>query len=349
MAKNAYMIITDLHFGNIAASTRLDYRKEIEFVKCRLLENAIKYKNDGYNVKTLLLGDVFHGSYRNVTDALIDISYFTMWREKIGELYSVLGNHELTYYKANPFYVLLSKMESERVQKIMNKVWTPLGLSNVFRVMDNLKDGEVVFYFNHYGTGIQVPDGSSEAIGLFHQDIIDPLIIDEMRKKYNSEYYGASRELDRLQVLSDYKHCFFGHIHTAYGVWQTGKTYLHYLASLGRTNEREVNDSMLERNVPCVLIEDGKLLTIEDNFIILPERKECISESNVMLNQQEYGLRKEVKNLRDYVPVDDNPVKDVQTLFKGDACAERVLGELADGRCSWLISLNSKLRGLGIE
>lgn len=176
MAKNVYMIVTDLHFGNIAASSRLNYRKEVEFVKCKLLETAIKYRSNGCTVKMLLLGDIFHGSYRDVTDALVDFSFFTMWREKIGEIYTVLGNHELTYYKANPFYALINKMESEAVQKIINKVWTPLGLSNTIRVVDKLEDGNVDFYFNHSSTAVQSVSVNDDkvAIGLFHQDLIDP-------------------------------------------------------------------------------------------------------------------------------------------------------------------------------
>ena len=66
-------------------------------------------------------------------------------------------------------------------------------------------------------------------------------------------------------------------------------------------------------------------------------------------NRQEYQERKTVRELRDYVPIADDPVSDVKALFRGDSDAERILYELADGRCSWLISLNSKLRGLGIS
>lgn len=351
MAKNVYMIVTDLHFGNIAASSRLNYRKEVEFVKCKLLETAIKYRSNGCTVKMLLLGDIFHGSYRDVTDALVDFSFFTMWREKIGEIYTVLGNHELTYYKANPFYALINKMESEAVQKIINKVWTPLGLSNTIRVVDKLEDGNVDFYFNHSSTAVQSVSVNDDkvAIGLFHQDLIDPAIVEEMKNRYGNEYYGLTRELDNAYELTGYNHCFFGHIHTAYGIWKAGDVYLHYLASLGRTNEREVNDSMLERNIPCIVVEDDRFVAIEDNFVVLPDRKTCISESNVIENRQEYQERKTVRELRDYVPIADDPVSDVKALFRGDSDAERILYELADGRCSWLISLNSKLRGLGIS
>lgn len=90
---------------------------------------------------------------------------------KIGEIYTVLGNHELTYYKANPFYALINKMESEAVQKIINKVWTPLGLSNTIRVVDKLEDGNVDFYFNHNSTAVQSVSVNDDkvAIGLFHR------------------------------------------------------------------------------------------------------------------------------------------------------------------------------------
>lgn len=186
-----------------------------------------------------------------------------------------------------------------------------LGLSNTIRVVDKLEDGNVDFYFNHNSTAVQSVSVNDDkvAIGLFHQDLIDPAIVEEMKNRYGNEYYGLTRELDNAYELTGYNHCFFGHIHTAYGIWKAGDVYLHYLASLGRTNEREVNDSMLERNIPCIVVEDDRFVAIEDNFVVLPDRKTCISESNVIENRQEYQERKTVRELRDYVPIADDPVK----------------------------------------
>lgn len=349
MAKNAYMIITDLHLGNIAATSRIDYRNEITRVKTALLETAMKYKKCGWNVIALMLGDVFHGSYRDVTTALMDADFINLWRLKIGEIYTVLGNHELTYYKANPFYALIASVESERVCNIINKVWTPLGLSNVVRIVDRLVDGEVCFYFNHYSTGIQKPGSEECAIGLFHQDIIDRQIVEEVQQRYNKSYYGNTVALETSGILDGYKHCYFGHIHTVYGIWKANDVYLHYLASLGRTNEKEVSDDFLERNIPVILVEDGRYRGQEDNFIQLLSRSECISESEVEINHEIYLGRKERKDIREYKPILDDPVNDLEIFFQEDLDASRILTELRDSRCSWLITLKSRLRGIGIE
>ena len=99
MSKNVYLIIPDVHLGNISSANRINYRAEMEYVQGEMLKIAAKYKSEGYAIKTLFLGDIFHNSYKSVTEALIDYSFLQAWRNKVGECFSVIGNHELTYYK----------------------------------------------------------------------------------------------------------------------------------------------------------------------------------------------------------------------------------------------------------
>lgn len=328
MGKTVYLIIPDLHLGNIMAANRINYRAEMEFVQGELLKIAIKYKRQGFTVKTLFLGDIFHHSYKNVTEALTDYSFLQAWFNKVGECYTVLGNHELTYYKANPFYNAIRSIDSESVVKIKNKVWTPLGAVNVLNVVDELHDGEVGFYFNHYGTGIHSCKDDKVKIGLFHQDIIDTSIANDTNTSGRRIDWLKPVELERQSILDEYDYCFFGHLHTVYGVWKTEKTFLVYLASLGRTNETEVRDDFLERNIPGVIVEDGVFCGIEDNVIQLMKREECISEEVVEAMRASYAEAKERAGLRDYIAMNDTPINNIKHLFVEYPAIVRILEDL---------------------
>lgn len=349
MARVVYLVITDLHFGNFTTLSRVNYRDEVFHVKTELLKIAIKYRTEGAKVVTILLGDIFHSGYRDVTQALVDENFITMWKLKIGDIYAVMGNHEFTYYRANPFYAMVSSIESERVQTMTNKVWQPIGMSNILRVVDSVQDGDVTFYFNHYGTGVQQPCDSGVSIGLFHQDLVDHQIVSEISKNSNRKYYGEHLDVEGSGILEKYDYCFFGHVHTVYGVWKSGNTYLHYLASLGRTNESEVQNDFLERNIPAVVIEDGKFSGIEDNFIMLIPRDNAIQEDNVSKNREQYQKTKEIRQLRNYVPIDDDPIKNILSLFQEEpevvGIVEELLVKDVDTRFT---EIKRKMRELGI-
>ena len=325
MAKNVYLLITDTHFGNLVTSTRKAYREEMQDTQSKLLEIAVKYKKAGNNVIACFMGDIFHNSYKDVTEALIDKDFLHLWQQTLGDIYTVMGNHEFTYYKANPFYTAVNCIESDAVRGIINKVWMPLGIDSVIKVVDRLEDGEVVFHFNHYGTGIRNPEIEKINIGLFHQDIIDPVIRESAKGNLN---YVQTVDVDKSGILTGYQYCFFGHIHNVYGVWKSNGVYLQYLASLGRTNETEVRNDFLERDIPAIIVEDGKFVGIEDNYVQLLPREKCIVEEVVIKNQEARQRVKEVRELKDYIPFGDNPVDNVKQIFTETPTVLQIINDL---------------------
>ncbi len=348
MEKNVYLVIPDMHLGNIFAANRKDYRAETVHWQRQLLQIAAKYKAAGCKITLLPLGDIYHNSYKNVTEALVDNEFIGVLKEKVGDIYTVMGNHELTYYKANPFYTAIRSVDSERVQGIVNKVWTPLGVRNIINVVDTLQDGEVTFYFNHYATGVQQPkSGEGVSIGLFHQDIIDPQIKAEVERSDTRLQFVNSTSMD--DYLGDYDYCFFGHLHSVYGVWKSNKTFYVYLASLGRTNVTEVRDDFLERNVPAVIVEDGKFNKVEDNFIQLLPRAECVLEEAVTEMKSDYQLTKELQEVRNYIPLGDDPVQNLRMRFADNAGISVLLNELITRDIdSRQLELKRKMRELNI-
>lgn len=350
MEKNAYLIIPDLHLGDLTTPNRVSYRNELEHVQKYLVQTALKYKGDGWNVIALLLGDVYHNSYKSVFPAIVDHDFFTLWREKIGSCYSVIGNHELSYYQSNPFYTLVSNIQSERIQKIKNKVWQPLGAIDIIQVPDILQDGEVTFYFNHYGTGVQPASPNGISIGLFHQDIIDRQILEDAEKDLGTRLFANAVNLEESDLFTNYQHCFFGHLHQVYGKWKMGGTMLWYLASLGRTNINEVRNDFLERCIPVVKIIDGEFEGIDDNYCYLPEREKCIFEEVVYQQKVENERKAIIHEMRTYTPMGDAPIKNLMTLFAEEPKITDIIIDLQSNEHDRrFIELKRKLRYYGIE
>lgn len=331
MGKVAYLIASDLHLNYKNLRSRIDYRAEVETVCNELVSVAARYKNNGYKIVLLLLGDVFNRSYNDIFNACSDNNFFYVWALKYGDIYSVLGNHELTYYSANPFYTLISNIESEKVKSILNRVWEPVGSSGVIRVVDRLEDGEVTFLFNHYGTGISQPDVGKVNIGLFHQDIVSPEIVQASALRYSTETVCTTMDIEGSGLLDAYDYCFFGHMHTLYGTFKTNaNTVLCYLASLGRTNVKEINDKFLQRNIPVICTEDGHFVGAFDNFFNLPSREESVKEDKVQEAKHNAELVKEKKIIKNSTPVSTDSIKNVQANLANNSLASRIFTELID-------------------
>lgn len=317
MGRNAWIIVSDLHESYRNKDNRYDYLKETALVREEIINIGKKYKELGINPKLILLGDVYDRSFKDVTKAALTNNFWILAKSIFTEIYSVLGNHETSFYKDNPFYTLVQNIESTKVKGILNKVWTPLGVLGTIQVPDLITDGNVCFHFNHHNTAVSTAIEGKYNVGLFHQDFVTKEIVDCMKNQFgNTEFITKSTlNLDGTNLLDNYNVCFFGHLHKVYGTWHfkndlNGKeTLLYYLASLGRPNASEVIDSFLERNIPAVIVDDGDFVQIEDNKFYLPSRAECIKET-VLQEQQE--KRKEYKDNvfeRHYKPTTDNPIE----------------------------------------
>lgn len=341
MGKNVYLLITDLHLGNIKAANRIDYRKEQVHIESELLKVALKYKSQGLNVISLFLGDIFHNSYKDVNEALADREFITMWKEKAGESYVCMGNHEFTYYKANPFYSCLSEIASERVMST-GRIVQPNGLINTLQVVDRLDDGEVHFYFNHHGTGVYRPETDGINIGLFHQDLLDRSM--ESFGEWTSGYL----DFDTTGTFGGYNYAFLGHMHMVYGVWKSRGTVLVYLGSLGRTKENEINDNNLERNIPAVIVNDGRFMQIDNNKFNLLSRSECIREGVIVETKVKNEVRDAIKVARNYSPVAERPLDGVKQFFIDNPRRIKIIEEsLVNGKDEIFTELERKCRDAG--
>lgn len=323
MSKAVYVIVSDLHLNGANLRGRYDYNKEIDFVISEIVKIGLSYKDKGYDdINIILLGDVIDRSYKNLVKGIYANNIFVALKSLYNNIFSVVGNHEFSYYTDNPFWTLITQIKSEKIQKIKNKSWTPLGYLDLIEVVDKLEVGDVVFHFNHSGTEIGLPVDNKINIGLFHQDIICKDIINSMKSDYAMEVFEANpRYFDKSNILYGYDYCFFGHMHKVYGHWTyicdhtKYKSELYYLASLGRTNHTEVSNDFLERNIPAIIIENDKFVRVEDNKFNLMRREDCVKEEVVKENKQLLQKRNEIKRVLQTTPDVGEPIENIKSFL----------------------------------
>lgn len=289
--KNAYHILSDVHFA-WRKESRKNYTEEVLLVFDKLHEIITKNEEKGYNNILILLGDFFDRGFPDANDAMMALEFCKMIFDKFDQVYAVVGNHELTYYKNNPFWFMVSKLEDVALVKEYTKINQPKGFFNYINIKDCHRDGEVSFLFNHFGTSIKniIPECKVN-IGLFHQNI---------GSKDIPEIWGAYEDIENSSVLQPYDYLFLGHIHSNsyYGKYSLSSGGIaYYLSSLVRTSVADIDDDYLERNIPVIKVNDGHFECIEDNFFYLMKRKDCIIEEIVKANQiarEKLQKRKEI-------------------------------------------------------
>lgn len=326
MSKNAYLIITDVHATYKNKRNRINYLSEVDFVFNKIEELIEKYSYD-YNVNLIFLGDIIDVSFKSQDKAILYNNTMIRLDSMVDKIYSVVGNHEITYYIDNPFWTLMNKIDAPSVTSKLNKSWKPKGLMQIINVVDTLADGNVLFHFNHnIRDGVSAPIEGKYNIGLFHKDIISKSIINSMELNKDMDIFEVNPTYieDNSYILHGYKYCFFGHMHKVFGKWDyiddiTGEeTILQYLGSLGRSNHSEVNDNFLTRSIPAVIVTDGEFERVEDNFFDLPPRGECVNEKLVENDKIKYEKRKVIKSYNTYTSTGDDPINNMRELFADD-------------------------------
>lgn len=285
--KNVYLVVTDLHC-DIDKANRLNYFGEILSAIESIIAIGNDYRERGYSVKLIFLGDVFDAGMSNPSDAMQLMEVFYFFCSTFDGVWSVVGNHELSYAKNNPFWFLVSQMSDEGLSRLKRFI-QPRGLTSRIVVPDVIDDGNVSIYFNHYGTEPKVPDHGEVRIGLFHQNVGSNDIC---------KMWGTFDDVEEASYVLGYNYCFFGHMHLAKGVYWLNETHTcrgEWLGSIGRTKVDEILDDSLEVNIPAIVVEDGVFVRVDDNPIKLMSREETIDFPKLEASQKSRELIKERK------------------------------------------------------
>lgn len=287
--KNAYLLVTDLHC-DVEKANRVDYFGECLKALQDIMSIADKYRSQGYSVNLILLGDVFDAGLTNSDDAMQFMEVFYFFCSVFDHVWSVVGNHEISYAKNNPFWFLVSSLQDEGLQRLKRFI-QPRGLTGRIIVPATVVDGEVAFYFNHFGAIAKVPDEGVVRIGLFHQNVGSNDIC---------KMWGTFDNVEEAAYVQAYHYSFFGHMHLAKGSYWLNEAHTCkgvWLGTIGRSKENEVIDDSLEVIVPVVLVDGGVFTGIEDNTIVLASRANAIDFQKLAAAQKSREIITERKNV----------------------------------------------------
>ena len=309
MARNAYLVLPDLHYA-VSKEHRVNYLSEVLFVLNQVDSVREKYIKKGYNVHLILLGDVIDSSIRNPEDAMRCQNLFRFYASLFSSVSCVVGNHEITYSVSNPFWFLVSSIDDEALKQLP-KPLQPQGISPVFSIPATLQDGEVTFYFNHYGTSPKTPEHDGISIGLFHQNIGSNSIC---------KMYGEFIDVEEASFVHTYNYSFFGHMHLAYGEYSltaTDNCICSWLGTCVGTNVTEVEELGAEFNIPAILVEQGLFSKIERNTVKRKSPRDCIDYTKLTVTR---SLNEEIAKLRNFTVSSSS----ASTLFDRvmDSCGE---------------------------
>lgn len=265
------------------------------------------------NPVALFVGDVFHRGFSTYEGGQYWEKYFyEVYTLTAGRVYSVVGNHEFTYQKSNPFWhfaTINSDFVSFRV-----KSKDPSTCMNFIQIEDGICIENVMFIFAHYGMNlndITVPDNIKSVVLCSHNTLISEEITNNLNNVYGRDMNTAYlkpvsiRTPGALPRTEKLKHVYVGHMHKAFGKYAVceeinGIKYsfeLTNLGSLGRTNATEYNDNDLSRVIPIIKI-DGDITSEESRVITLSSRKSVVSEDAVVHGKEKYRGQQTIRELK---------------------------------------------------
>ena len=292
------LVIPEPHISSDNIEGRRDYVGEIKDYMNEILDAIIADES----IKWIaFVGDIFNRGFNDIDEYFEWTDWFTaldsLMVSRGGLVYSAIGNHELSFSKANPFWRMTSRRDGgfNTRKRWDNKAVSPKGLKSIIHVEDMVDLGDnVTVFFCHYDAmdfcrelvdkHIEEFGNSKTRICVCHNSIITSAIAKVLRDNYGRDpltHYISHEQIDSMNLFHKFDYVFNGHMHKAYSRFTITdesnghQTKLMYLGSIGRTNSEEVNDSDLERCCPYVDIDD---LTYGGIAIDLLPRKQTLAE-----------------------------------------------------------------------
>lgn len=297
------LIIPDLH----------DWFKNINSIKS-MIEDLAKYKQEILeycktlkNPVVIFAGDIFHREVK-MTDDAYNLQQFYGELNSICKkrVFSVVGNHELSYQANNLFW---------NIAMVVSDIFPPKdSRTPLLYVTDELLIGSSLFHFGHYsriGYTSEIKDKTVEDEFLITHNALLTSEISQALKEDSEEFSdkylhglglfdtGAIPASDKLRAI------FVGHMHLAHNTYQIKETVgninydfiLQYMASIGRTNAAEFTDDLI-RELPTVHIRDGKFQNITNYKLELVAREFAVNEMVVQKNKESYKRQQRNNEIR---------------------------------------------------
>jgi DNA repair exonuclease SbcCD nuclease subunit len=280
-----------------------------------IIEDILTIVDKYENPIVIFDGDIFHREVKSTDSAVPLLSFFIKLHSLTnGNVYSVLGNHELTYRRNNLFWGI-TDVDTKYYE---SRVEAPL-----IKSVDELYIGDTLFIFGHYHIGMRnyVPSKEyNHAVLITHNEAVNDELLDALTGRnldFNTTFIHGSLE-EYIPKIPNLDYVFVGHMHQAHGKYSISEDgiecIIHYLASLGRTNHTEYTAD-IKRELPVITIEDDKFSRVSYETVVLKERYLAVDEEHVRISKEEYERDKEIRELRSTKTYSDDCVAGLKEIF----------------------------------
>ena len=307
--RNKYLIIPDLHLWYKNITSRKDYLGELD----EALSNIFMYvKSDDTINNVILSGDIYHRGFSDIDSTRPIKKYWmelkSLLNKRSGELYAVIGNHEFSYSKNNPFW---------------------LQDDSIFKTPEDIIDNGVHLYLESYHTPKSIRTFRSTVdsdICITHNEVLPPEMATFVRNESGRRVFTSSRcmSFSRYNV----KALFVGHMHQiveSYVVMKDDSSEeqmrVQYLGSIGRTSVEEIDNEFRYRDLPVVEVgidsdgnEGSGKFRIEHLPLELREYHDTVISSEVAKNREIREKRKQLNELK-LEKVTDDPVQEIKERY----------------------------------
>lgn len=285
-------------------------------------------------------GDIFDKGMENLQSFLEWLKFFIeIYQLTDGHMYSVVGNHEITYKHSNLFW-MMADVQSEWLKHTQVLTADMVNFCNILKIVDEVQLGHVLYVMGHYHRDLSdVTDeyinekypGVTDVVLVTHNCVLTDSIIKAHAEKSKYLLQGTKRfiSLDTAGILprtTMLKRVFVGHMHQAYAKFDVTSEWngikydfvIDYLASIGRTNVLEVRDDFCERHIPVVFESDGLIEYGEDPFSLIAPVK-AIDEIKRVQAREAYEATAEIRALKSVDLLLDDPVESLSQAIQQDS------------------------------
>lgn len=322
------IIIPEQHLYHKAITTVPEMVKD----NAKIIQDILTTIQELTNPIVIFMGDIVHRGIKNTEDSYFIEDYFRSLNQLTnGMVLSVVGNHELSYRKNNPFWGA-SFIDSEYIKSVVKHTYNVE--QPIIGVVDDMIINDTMYAFGHYGRSFSntyfTPQEVKQVVLLSH----DSLICDEIINAFNDKGSNMDKRFLKVKNLHNgtnmprttlLKYVYVGHLHKAHGVFHVQEEIngieldfiIRYLASLGRTNHSEyTNDNT--RELPIHVFRGGKFIEERFHTIELPDREVSVDEQVVLENREAYDRQKANRRLKTVEASNMNLMSSITSFIEND-------------------------------
>lgn len=271
------MIVPEPHFNANNIRSFIDYKGLCDKAYYYIYNLVEKYKPD----YLIFPGDIFH---LKMTDEHL-ISIWTQRMEnlaKLTEIYSAIGNHELTYQTL--FWSLVTQTSNRLRSK---RARQPKGENEIIKVRDKLNVEGKVFDFLHYSS--QPPLDDLGGIAIVHGDYTCSQI-ENVNDAVNTHLNFIT--VEDIGKLLDYERVYIGHMHKNIMTLKVNDCKVTYLGSLLPTNSTEVSKDLENKYIHILDIENNCIVGEKQEIFNIPCADEILVKTKHI---EEEKSKKDIK------------------------------------------------------